>query len=154
MDDSVQGNREETITRRENQLRILMAVYALLYLVFGILLLVYPGGILRLINEITGLLGFETPLHIPAHPFWAMICVSLLLLLAVMCYMAYLDIREKRLLVRLMIFAKYTSVACQLLYLVFSRDHPPGFALGAIVDGFLGTLALIFLLRARGNPGG
>ena len=136
--------------KRENQLRILMAVYAFMYLAFGLVLLINPDGILKLINRITDWFGVGPPLEIGAHPFWAYVTVSLLFLVALICYLAYRDIRHGRQLVWLMIFAKYVSSVSQLCYFAFSADHPPGFVIGALTDGFLGTVALVFLLRA--NP--
>jgi TRAP-type uncharacterized transport system fused permease subunit len=137
----------------EGQLRILMAAYSVLYLAFGLALLACPGGIISLINWITGSLGLHPPLDIGRHPFWAVVCVSLLLTLSLICYLAYRDIRNRQL-VWIMIFAKYVSSFSLLGYLVFSSEHPPGFGLGALVDAFLGTLALVFLLRARDRAAG
>ncbi len=140
------------ISERENQLRILMAGYAVIYLAFGLVLLIYPDGIIKMINGITNWLGTGPPLDIPKYPFWAYVTVSLLFLVALICFLAFRDIRNGRQLVWLMIFAKYVSSASQLCYYAFSADHPPGFAIGALIDGFLGTVALVFLLRANSPP--
>lgn len=137
----------------KNSLRMLMGVYAFVYLAFGLVLLITPGGVLRLINGITNLLGLSPALKIPPYPFWAMVSVSLLLTLALMCYLAFRDV-EKIELVWLMIFAKYASAFCLAGYLLLGRDHPPGFGVGALVDASLGTVALVFLLRARVGAGG
>lgn len=137
----------DRLRKRENELRVLMAVYAVIYLVFGLFLLIYPEGIFRLINRITGLLGLGGPeLTLPPDPFWAVISVSLLFTVSLISFLAYRDVKN-RMLVWIMIFAKYVSCLCQLGYLAISADHPPGFLIGAVVDGFLGSLALIFLLR-------
>ena len=141
------------LSGRERALRNLIALYAVIYFAFGTALLVYPKGVVKLMNHLTGWLGLEPQIEIPSHPYWATVTVSLLLLLAVMCFMAAGDIRGKRQLVWLMVFAKYASSAAQIAYLALSRDHPPGFGLGALVDGFLGTLALVFLLLSRTAPG-
>lgn len=139
--------------RREEQLRILMGIYSILYLAFGGVLLFYPRGIMRLMNWITNSLGLHPPLEIPGHPFWSMVCVSLLLTLSLVCYLAFRDIRNRQL-VWIMIFAKYVSSLSLTGYLVFSRGHPPGFGIGALVDAVLGTVALVFVLRCkREDPG-
>lgn len=135
------------MTGPERHLRRLMAVYAVLYLAFGLVLLIYPEGIFRAINRVTEWIGFGNLLDVPTYPFWSVITVSLLFLLALMCYLAYRDINN-RLLVELMIFAKLVSSLCQFGYFALSADHPFGFVVGAVVDGFLGTLALVYLLRA------
>lgn len=134
----------------EKQLRVLMAVYAFIYLAFGLVLLVYPQGIMRLINWVTDSVGLHPPVEIPRQPFWSMVCVSLLLTLALICYLAYRDISNRQL-VWIMIFAKYVSSLSLTGYMVLSREHPPGFGVGAVVDAFLGTLALVFVLRAQGR---
>ncbi|MBU4174393.1 MAG: hypothetical protein KJ686_05760 [Actinobacteria bacterium] len=138
--------------RRDNQLRVLMAIYAVMYLAFGLVLLIYPDGILKLINRITDWFGAGPPLEIGAHPFWAYVTVSLLFLVAVICFLAFRDVRNGRQLIWLMIFAKYVSSVSQLGYFAFSADHPPGFVIGALTDWSLGTVALVFLLRASSSP--
>lgn len=136
-----------TLKGPEKQLRILMAIYAFVYFTFGTVLLVYPRGMILLINRITDSLGIGPPLDIPRYPFWSTVCVSLLFTLALICYLAAREPGNRQL-VWIMIFAKYVSSISLIGYLVLSRDHPPGFGIGAIVDGFLGTLALVFVLRA------
>jgi len=123
-----------------------MAVYSFIYFMFGIALLARPARILELINEITEAAG-GSPLDIPADPFWSTISVSLLMLLALMCALAYWDIDTNSNLVWLMIFAKYVSASAQLAYFAFSAQNPLGFLIGAMVDGTLGTFAVIFAVR-------
>lgn len=134
--------------RRENQLRVLMGVYAVIYLVFGVALLVHPQGIIRILNRITDSLGLGSPLLTGPHPFWSIVSVSLLFTLALICFLAYRDISNRQL-VWIMIFAKYVSAVCLVGYMALGEGHPPGFGLGAIVDATLGTVALVFALRAR-----
>ncbi len=137
--------------RRDNQLRVLMVVYAVMYLAFGLVLLIYPDAVIKLINGITNWLGTGPPLDLGAHTLWTCVTFSLLMLLAVMCFLAFRDVRNGRQLIWLMIFAKYTSSLAQLCYFAFSADHPPGFVIGALTDWFLGTVAMVFLLRANSS---
>ncbi|MBU1670612.1 MAG: hypothetical protein KKF41_16160 [Actinobacteria bacterium] len=138
----------EVLKGPEKQLRILMAVYTGIYSAFGLALLVYPRGIIRLINWITDSVGVHPPLAFDRYPFWSMVSASLLFTLALICFLAFRDVENTQL-VWIMIFAKYVSSLCLVLYLAFSGGHPPGFGLGAIVDAFLGTLALVFVVRAE-----
>lgn len=140
------------VEKRKKHLAILMAAYSLLYLAFGLVLLAYPRGIIKLINEITEWLGAGPPLDIPTYPFWAVVTVSLLLTLSLICYLAFRDV-ENTTLIWVMIFAKYVSSIGQIGYFAVLSDHPPGFVVGALTDCFLGTVALVFLIRAkRGIP--
>jgi len=125
-----------------------MAVYSVIYLMFGMILLICPEAILNLINLITDWLGADPRLGTGSHPFWAYVTVSLLFLLAVLCFLAFKDVTNQKQLIWLMIFAKYVSVLSQLCYYGFSADHPPGFVIGALTDFILGTVALVFLVRA------
>lgn len=137
----------------KRRLRVLMAVYAVMYSLFGVVLIVYPDGVARLINSITDTLGLGPPLDYGAYPFWATVSVSLLFLVAALSYLGYREVDANRRLIWLMVFAKYVSAVCQVGYFIFSADHPPGFVVGGLVDWFLGTVATVFLVKAETADG-
>lgn len=140
-------NADAPLRPEEQQLALVMRVFAALYLGFLGALLVFEQQVFALMEWQRELYGFGRAMALPNEPFWKFVAASLVLSYAIISFWASQDIRAGRHLVRLQVWGKFFSTA--LFFAWFAgHDYPFAYLAGGVSDLAMGAVALVFLLRA------
>lgn len=137
-----------TLTKEEEQLRLVLQLSAVTYLVAGLAFALAPELILRIINFFSGLFIPSLKLMpITAERFWLSLAFSMMMTITVLCFMAQYNIRNNKHFIVPLLVAKAASSLSSLCFFIFSDRY---FAYLAIflVDGSIFWITLFFYLRA------
>ncbi len=137
-----------TLTKEERQLRLVLQLSAVTYLVAGLAFAVAPEQILRIINFFSGLFIPSLKLMpITAEKFWLSLAFSMMMTITVLCFLAQYNVRKNKLFIFPLLVAKAASSLSAIGFFIFSDRY---FAYLAIflVDGAIFWITLYFFLRA------
>lgn len=123
-----------------------MALMALIYVLAGLVFLVIPVDLIRVLNSIAASIG-QVPMPLPAENFWLSLSFSMMLMLAALSWMSSRRPEEGSwTLVHLL--SKTTSVLCFFFFFLKTREFP--YLLGAVVDA--AVWLLVFLAYRSAFP--
>src|SRR3989338_5058137 len=133
--------KQSWMTLQERQIILLLRWWVGLFAATAIVFAIFPNEVIYWINTI-GLVIFRWPhklLPAPSEHFWQILSVSLLIVLAVVAYLAQHDIRENLSYVKLIIISKLATVTGFVMAFVLDGAY------FAYLAGFVADL-IIFLL--------
>lgn len=136
-------------TREEKQLRVVMVLSAITYLVVGFAFAIVPGRILQVFNLIsrTMMPGLpEIPLSV--EKFWLSMTFSMMMTIAALCYIAQHNVRRNKGYVVPLLLSKAASALSALWFFLFSARYFAYLGI-TIVDGSIFWITLFFYIRAN-----
>ena len=130
-------------------LRNWMIVSVVRYVIGGFNFALGQNRLLEWMNKFSGWLFKERLPLIPlsTEKFWLVLTTSMMLMLVVCCGMAAIHVEKYYLLVVPVLFSKCCSTTLYLALFLFQKRHF-AYLVGALTDGPLFIVTLIFFLRA------
>ena len=136
------------LTREEKALRKLLQIFMVLFAAAGLSFALAPQRIIFHLNQTASLIAPSLPtLPDSDSRFWVALTVSMMATITALCYGAQNEIRRKKELVLYLLVAKATSTLFFTLYF-FLELHSLAYLMGALTDGSIFVLLLIFYKRA------
>lgn len=146
----IYSERMDTLTKQEKQLVILLRIWAISFFITGLYFLFFQNELIRQINFFsTDILKLNLPLH-PETPdkFWLALTISMMATITVLSYIAQKDIRKNIGYVVPLLVSKFVSTFFFILF-YFIHIHSPAYIVGALTDGSIFIITLIFYLRCK-----
>jgi len=138
-----------SMTRQERQLKTLMGISALVYLVVGFTFAVIPEQLLRAVNVLSRTL---TPglseIPVSSGRFWPALAFSMMMTITALSYMTFHNVRKNKGCVLPLLISKCASALSAICFFAFQATHL-AYLLIFIVDGSIFWLTLAFYLRAN-----
>jgi uncharacterized protein (DUF362 family) len=137
------------LTKEERQLKLVLQISALTYLVAGLAFAFAPGKILEAINYFSSWLtpGWAT-IPIPEGKFWLSLAFSMMMTITVLCLITAQNVRKNQLFIVPLLVAKTASSLSALGYLIFSARYF-AYLVIFLVDGSIFWITLYFFIRAH-----
>lgn len=137
------------LTKEERQLRLVLWVSAVVYLIGGLAFGLAPALVLRVINFLSGLLTPSLSLiPISEGKFWVSLAFCMMMIITVSPALAAYNVRKNKLLVIPLLVGKSTASLAAICYFLFS-DRYFAYLFVFFLDGSLFWMTLYFYIRAN-----
>lgn len=121
-----------------------MRLFGAVFLVVGLLFLVWQTGVSALMNQMGQLLFPNlAPTPLPQEQIWLSLSVSMMMTITVCCFLAAKDIHFAL----PVIVSKFVSTGCFSIFLLLTGQV--GYLVGALTDGPIGVVILWLYLHER-----
>jgi uncharacterized protein (DUF362 family) len=138
-----------TVTREERQLKVLMVMSAITYLVVGFVFLIFPEIILKVFNLISKKVTPSLPeIPISIGKFWVCLSFSMMMTITVLCFIAQHNVRKNKGYIIPLLISKAASALSGLFVFTFSARYLANLGI-ALVDGSIFWITLFFYIRAN-----
>jgi len=136
-----------TLSKGERQLKLVMEISAVTYLVGGLAFAFVPEKVLNAIKFFSGLLGLP-PLPEPTEKFWLSLAFSMMMTITVLCYIAAYNVRKNKHFIIPLLVAKAASALSAGCFFLFSGRYF-AYLVIFLVDGSIFWITLYFFIRAN-----
>jgi uncharacterized protein (DUF362 family) len=139
------------LTREENQLRLFLALSAMVYLVAGLAFAVVPDPILKIINYIADhvrpTINLGSAIPVVDAQFWLSLAFSMMMVITYLCYIAQLNIRKNKGFIKALLVAKAASSLSSFAFILTHKYFASLVIL--LVDGSIFLMTFYFYNRAN-----
>jgi uncharacterized protein (DUF362 family) len=136
------------LSKEEKNLKTVMGLSTLVYLVAGFTFAIAPAGVITVINRLSVALipALEmTPLSL--EKFWLALAFSMMMTITILSFTVYINVRRNRNYTFPLLISKSVSSLSSVVFFIFS-DRYFAYLVIFLVDGLIFWITLVFYLRS------